>query len=162
MFEIIDLILEYQINGKDGMLIKIGEDIVASIVFSVGTIVSSVIATKIALALSAINKDLGVVIGFSIFSGGVIISNWLADTSKELVHFAYEYIYLPTKNTFVDLKNGLNYFLNGDWFQDFLKITSFHNPKSKKILEYKLIDKYGDEVDSMDNFEKDYRMLFDK
>lgn len=32
--------------------------------------------------------------------------------------------------------------------------------KAKKFLEYELRDKYGDdEVDEMDSFEKDYRML---
>lgn len=158
--KIIDLVLEYQINGNEGVLIKIGEEVISSITFSAGTAISSVIATKVALILSVIDEDFGVVVGFSIFSNGIILSNWLADQSKELVHFAYEYIYIPTQNTFIKLKNGFAYLLSGNWFNDFLIITSFGNPETKQILQYKLENNYGDEVDDMDNFEKDYRMLF--
>ncbi|RDU58725.1 hypothetical protein, partial [Helicobacter sp. MIT 14-3879] len=118
MFEIIDLILEYQLNGEEGVLIKIGEEIIASIVFSAGAVISSIIATRVALVLSAIDKDFGIVVGFFVFSNGVIVSDWLANKSKKLVHFAYEHIYLPTKNTWKDLKNGFDYLLSGDWYKE--------------------------------------------
>ncbi|RDU58701.1 hypothetical protein, partial [Helicobacter sp. MIT 14-3879] len=77
--------------------------------------------------------------------------------------FAYEHIYLPTKNTWKDLKNGFDYLLSGDWYKEFVRLTIFNNAENKKILEYELRNKYGDEqVDDMSNFEKDYRMLFGK
>lgn len=159
MFKVIDLILEYQINGDKGIIIKIAEEIIASVVFSAGTAISSIIAAKVALVLSAIDKEFGAVVGFFIFSGGVIISDWLANESKELVHFAYEYIYLPTKRKTKSLQNGFDYFLSGNWWNDFFRITLFSNDKNKQILQHELRNKYGDEVDNMDNFEKDYRML---
>lgn len=58
------------------------------------------------------------------------------------------------------MQNGIDYFMNLDLIQYFIGFIMFNNDEGNKILEDKLRDKYGDdEVDEMDSFEKDYRML---
>lgn len=47
-FEIIDLVLEYQINGDKGIIIKIGEKVIEAIIFGAGISVAMAISTAIA------------------------------------------------------------------------------------------------------------------
>lgn len=161
-FEIIDLVLEYQINGDKGIIIKIGEKVIEAIIFGAGISVAMAISTAIAGYFASMSVA-GAIVGFVVFAGIAGLSIWISNQSREILHFIYEYIYLPTRETFTNLQNGLDYFFSGNWYADFIRITLFSNAESKKVLEYELRDKYGDdEVDEMDNFEKDYRMLLDR
>lgn len=158
-FEIIDLVLEYQINGDKGVIIKIGEKVIETIVFGAGISVAIAISTAIAGYFASMSIA-GAMVGFVVFAGIAGLSIWISNQSREILHFIYEYIYLPTKETFSNLQNGLDYFFSGDWYADFIRMMIFSNTEGNKILEDKLRDKYGDdEVDEMDSFEKDYRML---
>ncbi len=132
-------------------------------VFAAGTSVSIVISSAVATFVSGLSgsPQLGAIVGFVIFSGGVIVSNWLGDRSKEVVHFIYEHVYLPTKSKVKSLQNGLDYFVGGDFSRDYLIEFLFNNFRGS--LKHELENKYGyDEVDDMDEFEKNYRMRFNK
>lgn len=158
-FEIIDLVLEYQINGDKGVIIKIGEKVIETIIFGAGISVAIAISTAIAGYFASMSIA-GAMVGFIVFAGIAGLSIWVSNQSREILHFIYEYIYLPTKETFSNLQNGLDYFFSGNWYADFIRMMIFSNTEGNKILEDKLRDKYGDdEVDEMDSFEKDYRML---
>lgn len=158
-FEIIDLVLEYQINGDKGVIIKIGEKVIETIIFGAGISVAIAISTAIAGYFASMSIA-GAMVGFIVFAGIAGLSIWISNQSREILHFIYEYIYLPTKETFSNLQNGLDYFFSGNWYADFIGMMIFSNTEGNKILENKLRDKYGDdEVDEMDSFEKDYRML---
>lgn len=158
-FEIIDLVLEYQINGDKGVIIKIGEKVIETIIFGAGISVAIAISTAIAGYFASMSIA-GAMVGFIVFAGIAGLSIWISSQSREILHFIYEYIYLPTKETFSNLQNGLDYFFSGNWYADFIRMMIFSNTEGNKILEDKLRDKYGDdEVDEMDSFEKDYRML---
>lgn len=162
-FTIIDYVLTYQINGEEGVLVKIGEEVISNVVFAAGTSVSIVISSAVATFVSGLSgsPQLGAIVGFVIFSGGVIVSNWLGDRSKEVVHFIYEHVYLPTKSKVKSLQNGLDYFVGGDFSRDYPRGFLFNNFRGS--LEHELENKYGyDEVDDMDEFEKNYRMHFNK
>lgn len=164
-FTIIDYVLEYQINGEEGVLVKIGEEVISNAVFAAGTSVSIVISSAVAIFVSGLSgsPQLGAIVGFVVFSGGVVVSNWLGDKSKEVVHFIYEYVYLPTKSKVKSLQNGLDYFVGGDFSRDYQREFLFNNDMGRKYLEYELRNKYGDdEVDDMDEFEKNYRMRFNR
>lgn len=164
-FAIIDYVLEYQINGEEGVLVKIGEEVISNVVFAAGTSVSIVISSAVATFVSGLSgsPQLGAIVGFVIFSSGVIVSNWLGDRSKEVVHFIYEHVYLPTKSKVKSLQNGLDYLVGGNFSMDYLREFLFNNDMGRKYLEHELRNKYGDdEVDDMDEFEKNYRMRFNK
>lgn len=164
-FTIIDYVLEYQINGEEGVLVKIGEEVISNAVFAAGTSVSIVISSAVAAFVSGLSgsPQLGAIVGFVVFSGGVVVSNWLGDKSKEVVHFIYEYVYLPTKSKVKSLQNGLDYFVGGDFSRDYQREFLLNNDMGRKYLEYELRNRYGDdEVDDMDEFEKNYRMRFNK
>lgn len=158
-FEIIDLTLEYQINGDKGIIIKIGEKVIETIIFGAGISVAMAISTAIAGYFASMSIA-GAMVGFVVFAGIAGLSIWISNQSREILHFIYEYIYLPTKETFSNLQNGLDYFFSVDWYANFIRMTIFSNAEGNKILEDELRYKYGDdEVDEMDSFEKDYRML---
>lgn len=121
LFTTIDYALTYQINGGEGVVVKIGEEVISNVVFAAGTSVSIAISSAVATFISGLsgNPQFGVVVGFFVFSGGVIASDWLGDKSKYVVNLFYEHIYLPIKNKARDLKNGLNYFINGGFKENF-------------------------------------------
>ena len=149
----------------DYVLVKIGEEVISNAVFAAGTSASIVISSAVAAFVSGLSgsPQLGAIVGFVVFSGGVVVSNWLGDKSKEVVHFIYEYVYLPTKSKVKSLQNGLDYFVGGDFSRDYQREFLFNNDMGRKYLEYELRNRYGDdEVDDMDEFEKNYRMRFNK
>lgn len=132
---------------------------IETIIFGVGISVVMAISTAIADYFASMSIA-GAMVGFVVFAGIAGLSIWISNQSREILHFIYEYIYLPTKETFSNLQNGLDYFFSRDWYANFIIMTIFSNTEGNKILEDELRDKYGDnEVDELDSFEKDYRML---
>ncbi|RDU58821.1 hypothetical protein, partial [Helicobacter sp. MIT 14-3879] len=124
LLQTLDYTIEYKINGTKGVIVKILSDSVENAVFSIGIgiSVSLSIATVIAGYFLSIPLIATGIIAFFVFSTGVSITNlvstWIGDISKEALNFAYEHIYLPTKNTWKDLKNGFDYLLSGDWYKE--------------------------------------------
>ena len=165
MFSVLDYTIEYQLNGEKGVAIRIFKDSIENIAFSVGVgaSMSLAIATAIAGYFLSIPLIATGIAAFLVFSAGIAITNmvstWLADKSKELINFVCEYASSITRKK-DNMQNGIDYFMNLDLIQYFIRFIMFNNDEGNKILEDKLRDKYGDdEVDEMDSFEKDYRML---
>lgn len=167
-FSVLDYTIEYQLNGAKGIIIKIIRNSMEQAVFSVGVSisVSLAIATAIAGYFLSIPLIATSIIAFFIFSAGIIVSDlvstWVGDISQDMINFAYERIYIPAKKGIEMFQDGIDYFINKNLFDDFLRSILFSNDKGRQILEYKLREKYGDEVDEMDGIERNYRMLFIK
>lgn len=160
-FEIIDYVLEYQINGEEGIIIKIGGKIIETVIFNVGIGIAVAISAAVAGYFASM-AIAGAIVGFVVFAATSSLVIWLSNQSEELFRFIYEYIYLPAKDTFTNLRNGFDYLLSGDWTNEFIKFIMFNSEEGKKVLEYELRNKYGDEVDDMNSIEKNYRMFFTK
>lgn len=136
-FEIIDLVLEYQINGDKGIAIKIGEKVIETIIFGAGISVAMAISTAIAGYFASMSIA-GAMVRFVVFAGIAGLSIWISNQSRGILHFIYKYIYLPTKETFSNLQNGLDYFFSGDWYANFIRMTIFSNAESKKVFRIRI------------------------
>lgn len=112
-FEIIDLVLEYQINGNDSVIVKIGGKVLETIIlgagFSIATAIASLVATKFALA--------GVV-GFIIFAAMAVPIIWVASQSEDLFRFIYENVYIRAKKEKDRVLNCIDYIGSGKWYDD--------------------------------------------
>lgn len=112
-FEIIDLVLEYQINGNEGVIIKIGGKVLETIILgagiSIATTIASLIAAKFALA--------GVV-GFIVFTAIAVPIIWVANQSEVLFRFIYENVYIRAKQEKDRVSNCVDYIWSGKWYDD--------------------------------------------
>lgn len=168
-FSILDYTIEYRLNGAKGIVVKIISNSVENAVFNIGIgiSISLAIATAIAGYFLSIPLIATGIIAFLIFSVGVaitsLVSTWTSNISKEILDFIYEYVYLPAESSIRNLQNGFDYLINGKWYDEFIRLFMFNNAQANKMLEYELRNKYGDdEVDDMDEFERNYRMRFNR
>ncbi|RDU60867.1 hypothetical protein CQA53_10625 [Helicobacter didelphidarum] len=168
IFSMADYVIEYKINGAKGVVIKIISDGVEGAVFNIGlggSILVGIASAIVAYFLSVPAIAAGI-IGLIIFGVGVkitdIVSIWVGDTSKEVMEFIYEYIpalYRSIKQQGQGFMNGVDCLINGEWWNDLMKLIVWNSIDSKE-KEYYLRQEYDDEeVDDMDSFEKNMRIL---
>ncbi|MFW5625350.1 MAG: hypothetical protein ACOCMW_06165, partial [Campylobacter hyointestinalis] len=95
-FEIIDLILEYQINGEEGVIIKIGGKIIETIIFGAGTSIALAIAATVAGYFASMSI-VATIVGFVVFAGIAGLVIWISNQSEILLRFIYENVYVRLK-----------------------------------------------------------------
>ncbi len=94
--EAIDLMLEYQINGQEEVIIKATGKLAGSIAFYIGATVSGSLAKATAALVARIYPPAAHFAAFFVFETGVIISNYIAEKFE-----SYVIEYLKTSNKFV-------------------------------------------------------------
>ncbi len=116
-FEIIDLMLEYQINGEEGVIIKIGGKIIETIIFGAGTSIAIAIAAAVAGYFASMTIA-GAIVGFIVFVSIIGFVIWLSNQSEILFRFIYENVYVRLKKEKERFLNFTDYIFSGQWYED--------------------------------------------
>lgn len=116
-FEIIDLILEYQINGDKGIIIKIGGKIIETIIFGVGTSIALAISAAVASYFASM-AIAGAIVGFIVFVSIIGFVIWLSNQSETLLRFIYENVYVRSKQIKERYLNFMDYIFSKKWYED--------------------------------------------
>lgn len=138
-FEIIDLILEYQINGEEGVIIKIGGKIIETIIFGAGTSIALAIAATVAGYFASMSI-VATIVGFVVFAGIAGLTIWISNQSEILLRFIYENVYVRLKKEKERFLNFTDYIFSGQWYEDLKdEIAKELKNKIKKEM-YKIIE----------------------